>query len=140
MSFGKDRNSNNVKKIALAGTLAAVAGYVVGVLTAPKSGRETRKDLKNAADKGYLEAEKELKKLNTELSNVVAEAKKSSSKLSAKAQKELDNLVQEAKDTKEKAREMISAVRDGEAEDADLNKAVKQANTALRNLRNYLKK
>ena len=50
-------------------------GYLAGILTAPKSGKETREDIKDTAVKTYSEAEKQLKKLHTELNDVLAEAK-----------------------------------------------------------------
>lgn len=37
---------------------AAVAGFAAGILTAPKSGKETRKDLKKKAGKLKSDAEK----------------------------------------------------------------------------------
>jgi len=36
-------------KFGLVAAGAAVAGYVAGILTAPKSGKETRKDIKDKA-------------------------------------------------------------------------------------------
>jgi len=39
------------KKVALGALIAASVGYVAGVLTAPKSGKETRQDIKNTGRK-----------------------------------------------------------------------------------------
>jgi gas vesicle protein len=129
-----------IKRIAIGSTVAAVAGYVAGLLTAPQSGKDTRGDIKDAASKGMAEAEKELKKLHTELDKIIKQAKVQGDKAGAKAQKELKVLVNKAKDTKEKAREVISAVHEGDAEDKDLQKAIKDANDAVANLKKYLKK
>src|SRR5262249_37209938 len=104
------------------------------------SGKETRQDVKNAAKSGIAEAEKDLKKLHTELGTAITEAKKQGVKLSGKTQKELNELVAKAKETKEKVRQVLSAIHEGDADDQDLAKAVKQANHALKNLKNYLKK
>src|SRR6185312_2409413 len=98
MSFGK-RKGVSGKKVALFGTVAATAGYLAGVLTAPKSGKETRQGIKNTAETGFAEAEKDLKKLSAELNKVVKDAKGSGEKLGVKAQKELGELVDRAKDT-----------------------------------------
>lgn len=136
----KNDNSRLVKGVAIGGAIAALAGYVAGVLTAPKSGKETRQDIKGAADRTRLEAEKELKKLHTDLDTAIKEAKKQGGNLSKKAQVELDELIEKAKDTKEKAREVISAIHEGDAEDQDLKRAVKNANSALEHLKEYLKK
>jgi gas vesicle protein len=136
----RDRKSENFKRAAITGTVAAAAGYVAGILTAPKSGKQTREDLKATADDSRVEAEKDLKRLHTELDKVIKEAKTGSGKLSVKAQQELTELVDKAKDTKQKVREVLSAIHEGDAEDRDLQRAVKSANTAVKSLRKYLKK
>lgn len=138
--MGRKDKGNTFKKIAIGSSIAAVAGYVAGVLTAPKSGKQTREDIKTGVEKGVSEAEKDLKKLHTELDKVIKEAKKGSGKAGVKAQKELNELLEKAKDTKEKAREILSAVHEGDAVDKDLKKAIKDANAAIAHLRDYLKK
>jgi gas vesicle protein len=128
------------KNLAVGAAIAGAAGYLAGLLTAPKSGRETREDLKNAGLKGMTEAEKQLKALHTDLAKTVDEARDKGSKLTGKAQKELTELVDKAKSTKEKVREVLSAVHEGDATDKDLKKAVADAKHALAHLKEYLKK
>ncbi|HYH36497.1 MAG TPA: YtxH domain-containing protein [Candidatus Saccharimonadales bacterium] len=134
------RKGSNVKSLAIGGMIAAAAGYVAGLLTAPKSGKETRGDIKKATNESIAQAEKELKHVHTELGKVIDEARIKGDKMSAKAKNDLTELVDKAKDSKEKAREVISAVHEGDAEDIDLKKAVKEANKALDHLREFLKK
>lgn len=134
------RKKSNLKGLAIGGTIAAIAGYIAGLLTAPKSGKETRGDIKKATNESIAQLEKELKRLHTELGKVIDEARIKGDKLSAKAKNDLADLVDKAKDSKEKAREVISAVHEGDAEDIDLKKAVKEANVALEHLREFLKK
>lgn len=131
---------SNAGKYALGAALTALAGYIAGLLTAPKSGKETRKDLKDQAEKTYATAEKELKKLHTELNDVLAEVSDKVSELRGKAPKEVDDMVAKGTKAKEKAREVLSGLHDGEIEDKDLKKAVAEATKAIENLRNYLKK
>lgn len=45
-------------KLPLGAVIGAVAGMVAGVLTAPKSGRETRADIKVKADEMKKKAQK----------------------------------------------------------------------------------
>ncbi len=134
------KRRKQMKRIAIGSSVAAVAGYVAGLLTAPKSGKETRADIKNTASKGVQKAERELKKLHTDLDSAIKEGAEKAKKAGSKAQKDLLELLAKAKEAKDKTREVISAIHEGEAEDKDLNKAIKQANTSLKNLRNYLKK
>ncbi len=138
--IGRRKQHDTAKKVAVGGAIAAIIGYVAGVLTAPQSGKETRDDIKEGASKGLAQAEKELKKLHTELDKAIAQARVNSTDLRGKAKDELNDLIDKAKDSKEKAREVLSAVHEGEAADEDLAKAVKQANNALKNLKKYLKK
>ncbi|HET7059992.1 MAG TPA: YtxH domain-containing protein [Candidatus Saccharimonadales bacterium] len=134
------KQKDTAKKIAIGSMIAGVVGYLAGVLTAPKSGRETRGDIKDTADKGVAEAEKDLKKLQTELDKAAGQAKANQAKLGKAAQKEYADLVDKAQDSKTKAGEVLRAVREGDAEDRDLEKAVKDAGKALEHLKKYLKK
>lgn len=129
-----------VKKVLAIIGVAAAAGYVAGLLTAPKSGRETRDDIKNATRNGLNEAEKQLKRASVELGSLIEDAKKQANSLSDKARRDLEELAAKAKVAREKAREVLSAVHDGNAEDQDLNKAIDEANNAIEHLRAYLKK
>ncbi len=129
-----------LKKVIIATGIAALAGYLAGILTAPKSGRETRQDLKDAGARGLSEAEKQLKKTLAELSGLMDEVKVRSATLGDRAGKELDELVGKAKVARDKAREVLSAIHEGDAEDKDLQEAVTRANEALKHLRVYLKK
>jgi gas vesicle protein len=129
-----------VKRLLIGGGIAAAAGYLVGVLSAPKSGKETRDSLSSRANKGLLAGEKDLKRLHTELGKTLTDTKKSSGKLSKKAQQELEEAVVKAKDTKEKVREIISAVHEGTADDKELQNAIDDAKATIGHLKTYFSK
>lgn len=132
---------SNAKKWAIGTLVAAAAGYVAGILTAPKSGKETRQDIKNAAEKGVAEAEKQLKKLHTQISDLLSEAKTKVASLKGIAQKDLQSAIDKATAAKEKARELLSALHEGsDADDKDLRKAIAEANKAIEHLKTYMKK
>ena len=128
------------KKFTIAVGLAALVGYLTGLLTAPKSGKETREDIKTATINGKAEAEKQLKKVVAELGELLDEAKSKGADLNDKAKAQLDELVAKAKTAREKAREVVSAVHEGDDEDEDLKVAVNEATRALKHLRDYLQK
>lgn len=130
----------NMKRLAIGSAVAGVFGFLAGILTAPQSGKDTRRDIKDNASRGLAEAEKDLKKLHTQLDKTLAQAKVRGGGLRGRAKDELNDLTNRATDSKEKVREVLSALHEGEAEDKDLEKAVKQANSALDNLKKYLKK
>lgn len=130
----------SAKKVALTTLAAAAAGYLAGILTAPKSGKETREDIKDVTVKGYKEAEKQLKQLHTELNQTIEEAKTKVNTMSGKAKDELEAALSTAKQGKDKAREILSAVHEGEAQDKDLEKAIKDIRASLDHLKKYLAK
>lgn len=127
-------------KIALGTVLAAGAGYVVGVLTAPKSGPETRKDLRRKALAAKTEAEQKLKKTHSELSKLLDEANAKVKTSKEKVNIEVNEAIAKAEAAKQKARELLSAIHEGEAEDTDLKQAVEEAKLALTHLKKYIGK
>lgn len=132
--------NKTTKRLAVTTVLAAAAGFVAGILTAPKSGKETRQDIKEAAVKTYKAAEKELKQLHTELSKLMEDARQKSHEFKGAAQKNFDKAVSGAKAAKDKARELLSAAHEGETQDKDLDAAIKEARQAADSLKDYLKK
>ncbi len=132
--------NKTAKRFAIGTVIAAAAGYIAGILTAPKSGKETRADIKNAAERGIAEAEKQLKKLHTELSVLIAEAKSRAVEFRGKAQIDIEKAVSTAVVVKEKARELLSAVHEGDADDKELKKAIVEANKSVDHLKAFLKK
>lgn len=139
--MSKDKKSGVAGKVVIGTAVAAAAGYVAGILTAPKSGKETREDIKNKAVETYQAAEKELKKLHTELNELLEKAGDKASQLKDASGKRLEEAVDYGKKAKEKAREMISSLHEGgETNDKDLKKAIAEASKAIEDLKTYLKK
>jgi gas vesicle protein len=128
------------KKIAIGTVVAAGAGYLAGILTAPKSGKETRKDIKVTTEKGIAAAEKVLKKTYTQLSEASAKAKVQVKKLSGTAKKDLQVAIDLADTAKKKAGEILSDFHEGKPQDKNLAKALSESQKAIDNLKTYLKK
>src|SRR3989344_2209599 len=133
------KNQHTGRKIAVGALLAGAFGYLTGILTAPKSGKETRDDIAEKASELKDEGVEQLQDLRDELEDLIAAAKEKSVALSAKAREEFNEAVVAAKDAKNKAGTVLKAIKAGEAEDPDLNKAIKQANQAKKNLSKYFK-
>lgn len=128
------------KNVAVGALFAAVAGFVAGILTAPKSGKETRTDIKNAAAASISEAEKQLKKLHTQLNTLLNDTKTQAENAKGKAKTEIDDAIAKGRAVREKAREVLSAVHDGDVEDKDLKKVIDDATNAIDHLKTYIKK
>ena len=128
------------KKFAVGAAVAAVGGYVAGILTAPKSGKETREDIKKTACDHIAEAEKQLKSLHTQLNDLLDQAKTKSEALTGRAKREYDALIDKAQATKEKTRELLSNLHEDVAEDKELQQAIKDADKAIDHLKTFLKK
>ena len=128
------------RNIALGGAILAGASYLAGILTAPKSGRETRKDLNRAARQAKAEAERKLKLAHSELNTLLEKLEAEIKKGTTKVDQELKDTIKQGKEVKVKARELISALHEGEAEDHDLDVAVKEVRAAIKHLKSFAKK
>ena len=135
-----EQRRNLAKALAIGAVVSAVAGYLAGILTAPKSGKETRKDIRTKAEESYAVAEKELKKLHTELTDVMNEVTDRITVFKGKREKDVDEALNQGRVVKQKAREVLSTLHDGEADDEDLKRAIKDATNAIEHLRDFLKK
>ncbi len=120
---------NKKGKVALGTAIAAGAGYVAGILTAPKSGKETRKDIAKKASKAKIEGEKQLKKLHSELNELLK-----------KAGNKKDKAVDKAKAAKDKAKLLLSALHNGDADDPNLKAVIAEVKSAKEDLVKFLKK
>lgn len=135
--MSKDSN----KKWAIGALLAGVAGFIAGILTAPKSGKETREDIKDTANRVVSEAEKQLKKIHSEMNVVIEDAKQLLAGKSGKAKEDVSHAIYQAKEKQQKVKELLSALRDGGASDnPELKKALKEAGSALDHLKTFMKK
>lgn len=132
--------NNNTKRFAIGAVVAAATGYIAGILTAPKSGKETRKDIKKATAKARQESEKQLKHLHSELGQLIDRAIAGAKKLQKGAADEFATVIAQAQFAKQKAREVLSALHEGDADDKDLQKALNEAKKATDHLRKFIKK
>lgn len=131
-------SKNNGKKFALGTLIAAIVGYLTGILTAPKSGRETRQDIQDTAIRTRQEAEKQLKHMYSELDELISRGRKGSEELTKKAEKDWKKAVSAAGEAKDKVREVLSAIHEGGTDNEDLDKAIKDASDAVSHLKDYL--
>jgi len=111
--------NNKGRKFGLGIVLGAVAGIITGLLTAPKSGKETRQDIKNKAGELKGVAERQLKDAHKELGKLSAEAKKKAGELKGKAKDEMSQLGKKADDLKGKVKDAITSIKSGEDEQDD---------------------
>jgi gas vesicle protein len=131
---------DKTKRIAVGAAIAGAVGYIAGILTAPKSGKDTRKDIQVAATKAKNEAEKQLKELHSELDQLLAKAKQQSTKLQGASKQGIDKAVAVAQTAKAKAREVLSLAHEGGTDDTDLQKVVRDVSKAVEDLKTYLSK
>lgn len=126
-------------RVAITALIAAGAGYLGGLLSAPRSGKQTRKKLAKSANKAVTDGEKQLKKLHSEINDNITQAEKQANKAKTKANNELKQAIASAKEAKDKARELLSALHEGDADDPRLKAVIKEVQAAKKHLREYVK-
>jgi gas vesicle protein len=138
MTFNR-KSKNTGRNIAVGSAIAGLLGYAAGILTAPKSGKQTREDFAKKAGDAKDNIEDQLYQLNEELKVLIKSTKVKTMSLNSSARAEFNEAVVKAKDAQNKSMEVLKAAKAGEASDPDLNKAVKQARQAIKNLSRFLK-
>ncbi|MBI2592133.1 YtxH domain-containing protein [Candidatus Saccharibacteria bacterium] len=135
--MAKDEHTG--RKLAIGALLAGAVGYITGLLTAPKSGQETREDIADKAEALKENAEEQLQRAHDELNDLIKTAKSKTLALGSKARVEFNEAVVRAKDAQNKASHVLKAIKTGNADDPQLNRALKQAKAAKKNLAKYFK-
>lgn len=107
------------KKFGLGIIIGAIAGVATGILTAPKSGKETRQDIKNKAGELKGAAERKLKEAHKELDKLSNEAKDKASELKGKAKDEMNELAKKADELKERVKSAITSIKSGDDDNDD---------------------
>ena len=87
-------------KFGLGVIFGAIAGAVAALLSAPKSGKETREELKKAADNFGADAEKKLKSLHAEANKLIEKCEAEGKKLTGSAKKDADATLEKANQLK----------------------------------------
>jgi gas vesicle protein len=128
------------KSVLKSGILGVLIGAVSGILFAPKSGKETRQDIKDAAAKANKEAEKQLKELHTELLEKSEQLKEVATNLKGKAKTEAEELGEKAEVLRGRVSKLIAAVRDFEADDAEVVEVKTDGKDVLKKISSKLKK
>ena len=80
-------SKGNGGKFFLGAALGAIAGAIAGIVMAPKSGKETREDIKNASDKAVKDAKEKGCNLFKKVKKDVEEGKEKIAKKDEKAEK-----------------------------------------------------
>ena len=123
-------------KFALGTVFGAVTGLVAGLLLAPKSGKETRQDIKRAAGNIIEDS----KKVQQELARVIKAADERLRRAGRRAGSKQKELVKQTKAANRKLTAIIKSVTQGQASDRDLSQATNRAKESLAALKKYLKK
>ncbi len=99
--------------------LGAIAGVIAGFLTAPKSGKETREDIKKKAHEVKGSAERRLKDAHKELGKLIDDTTAKAEKLKGQARDELKYLTSKAEDLKAQIKSAITSIKSGDDDNDD---------------------
>lgn len=127
------------QKFAIGALFAGIVGFIVGILAAPKSGKETRQDLKVATKIAVGQAEKDLKSAHTELKQLIASASVAIKDTSRQAKKDFEKAIERAKKSQSKVKVVLSSIHDGTSDDPELKKALDEAIAARAHLKKFFK-
>ncbi|HEY4964408.1 MAG TPA: YtxH domain-containing protein [Candidatus Saccharimonadales bacterium] len=124
------------KKLIGGAIIGLAAGYVAGVLTAPSSGKDTRKKIKDTADKSIAEIEKQLKSVYKQSQEMIKKVLTDNHKINAKLQAALDAVEK----SQAKIKRILSSLHGNDNVDEDLTQAISEAKQAMKHLGEFVKK
>lgn len=130
----------HAKTATVAGLIGLGVGLVAGYLTAPQSGKETREDIMNKSRDLKDQAVEQYHETKDKISQAIEEGMEAANNFTGSSKRTLMNLVNKAKEAEYKAMDVFRAVKSGEADDRNLDKAVSHANKAKDNLLKFLNK
>jgi len=133
-------HNQNGRKWAIGTLVAGTIGFVVGILAAPKSGKETRDDLKTSTKIAVRQAERDLKAAHTELKQLIASASSAIKSTGKQAKKDFEKAIDRAKKSQSKVKVVLSSIHDGTSDDPELKKALDEAIAARTHLKKFFDK
>jgi gas vesicle protein len=133
---------NNIAKGFIFGFLAGGAiGAVVALLTAPKSGKELRADIKSKSDEYFDEAEKYLSDAKDKARELINEGKKKSERIIHDARSKSEDILKDAekviKDAKVKTTDVYTSGKEKiESEAERIKSSIKAGVDAYKEAKN----
>lgn len=119
----RDKNRAVCTAVVVTATLAGAAGLITGLLTAPKAGAETRKDVadfaRSSADTVKQAGSDVAHKVKDTADRAVREARKQGRKLRRGARNVGEELDEAARDVADEAEDVVDEVVDGAEDVAD---------------------
>lgn len=137
--MSKDKTSGN-GKLAVGAAIGAVAGVVTGLLFAPKSGKETRKDIADTAVKAKEKVLAEAKHAEVELRKIADRVEDEARKHGKNLSKAAEDAMSRAKTARDDLVARVKELGDDEDSEKQLKRATKNAEQAKKELEKLLKK
>ena len=128
------------KGLAIGAVFGAIVGVVAGILFAPKSGKETRKDIKTATDKTLNKAKEEAEKLHEEVTELLQKVESKLKDVKGSASQTAKEHFDDGKKTVSNLSTAIKSFKSGVADDKDLKVAIQKAHESKTALKEFLKK
>jgi gas vesicle protein len=116
--------------------IGLAAGYIAGILTAPNSGKKTRKKIKDTADKSIAEVEKQFKSIYKQSQDMLKKVLDENPKVTQKVQ----DAVKAVEKSQATIKRILSSLHGGDDVDEDLNQAIADAKLAMKHLSEFVSK
>ena len=125
-----------LRNLYFVASLVGLMGYLLGLLTAPKSGRELRREMKSTGRKNLSLLEKQLKAQYSDLNLQLQELESRMDVSSKIVTESINKYIVDARILQKKSKHLLSALHDGVASDDELIRVIKE----LKNLKTSIKK
>lgn len=125
-----------LRRIIGGGFRLVALGYALGVITAPRSGKQTRRRIKKSTKKSVRDIERDLKTVYSQTKATLNIVAKDNPEVTAK----IKNAKEAAQKSQSKVKNLLSAIHGQDNVDDDLEAALKDAKSVLQDLKQFITK
>ena len=129
-----------LKKTAIATAKAAALVYIAGIISNRKSNKYPGKGLTGKGGKELEQVKDKLKALQNELNELISSADNELNPVARTGIDKFKKALDRAKFSKEKLAQALDALISGNSDDVDLDKALKEAERAIKHAKIFLLK
>lgn len=114
-------------------------GYILGLLTASKSGKDFRREIETTGRKNLINLEKQLKAQYSDLNNQLQVLENNLDASSKVVAEKINKYIVDVKKMQKKSKILLSALHDGTAEDDELIQVIDEINNLKSSIKKYFK-
>lgn len=128
-----------IRNLYIVTLVVGAIAYFLGLLTAPKSGKELRREIESTGHKNLIALEKQLKAQFSDLSLQLHELESKLDDSSIIVTKDINKSIAQINNLLNRSKLLLSALHDGSVDDDELIKVINEIKSLKSSVKKYFK-